>query len=134
MLSVLIYIRKIFGGLVMFNRDFPHCCTATVVCDFPTDKGFRVGDERNIKAFVREEIKYRKQDGDAILVATLTTQQEKAKKILIDSGWNCVGPFKKGRHKERDLYLLHYVLNQPNEVKTQPRDAKGRFIKANPFK
>lgn len=120
----------------MFTRDFPHCCTATVVCDFPTDYEAKkvAGFSNKIKEYIEREIKYRKQDGDAILVATLTTKQEKAKELLIKLGWNCVGPFKKKRHKERDLYLLHYVLNQPDEIKIQPRDAKGRFIKANPFK
>lgn len=118
----------------MYTRDMPLCCTATVVCDFPLDLELRAQTLFDVEKYINTRMAAHKVGGDAILVATLTTQQEKVKQLLVNLGWECAGPYKKRRHKERDLYLLHYALCKPKEVKVQPRDAQGRFIKSNPFK
>lgn len=88
-----------------------------------------------VRDYVKGKAKSAKADGQALLVATLTTQQEIVKELLISMGWECSNPYNKKAHKGRDLYLLHYHLAkfQVDGV-VRPRDAKGRFIKSNPFK
>ena len=119
----------------MYRVAFTHCCTAGILCDFPYD----FQDEGMLAKAKTEtllEAKYAQADGDAVLVATLTTEQEKARAILLDIGFICSEPMKKKRHKDRDLYVLYLPLAQWAKANTKqvPRDAKGRFIKANPFK
>lgn len=116
--------------------DMPYCCTAVVACDFEFDSEITKAAGEVLKARLKEEAAYWYADGAAVLIATLTTRQEKAKKVLVELGFICSEPMKKKRHKDRDLYVLYLPLEKwaKSNVKQIPRDAKGRFIKANPFK
>ena len=117
-------------------NDMPYCCTAVVLGDFDWDRQFTKTDGELLKAQLKGEAAHWYADGAAVLIATLMTKQEKAKKILVDFGFICSEPMKKKRHKDLDLYVLYLPLEKwaKSNVKQIPRDAKGRFIKANPFK
>lgn len=120
------------------NAGFTHCCTARIIYDFPWDTQISpINRKLEIaKAFVEKAAKASYQDGDAVLVVTLMTKQEKSKDMLIKMGFICSDPMKKKRHSDRDLYLLYLPLAKwaESNKKIVPRDAKGRFIKVNPFK
>lgn len=117
------------------NVGFTHCCTARIICDFPWDEFLTKSDLTGVEVYVEKAAKASYQDGDAVLVVTLTTKQEKSKDVLVKMGFICSEPMKKKRHKDRDLYVLYLPLAKWAESKKKviPRDAKGRFIKANPF-
>ena len=117
------------------NTGFTLCCTARIICDFPWDRYTSTDALKKAKVFVEKAAKASFQDGDAVLVVTLTTEQEKSKDMLVKMGFICSEPMKKKRHRDRDLYVLYLPLAKWAESKKKviPRDAKGRFIKANPF-
>ena len=135
--------RKFYGPLALvilevivpYNAGFTHCCTARIIYDFPWDPSSPTNALKKAKVFVEKAAKASFQDGDAVLVATLTTKQEKSKDMLVNMGFICSEPMKKKRHSDRDLYVLYLPLAKWMEgnKKVIPRDAKGRFIKANPF-
>ncbi|MNH17843.1 hypothetical protein D3C79_775280 [compost metagenome] len=121
----------------MFTREIPHCCTGYLLADFRVDAS-RQFEEKTLIDWVVSKCKFAKKDGFAVAMATLTTQQEKARKVLMDLWFISSERMSKKRHADRDLYLLYLPLDKfvPPAIAgriPQPRDAQGRFIKKNPF-
>ncbi len=122
---------------MIYRTDLEGCCTAEVFYEFQFD--YQKPNVEEIKRKVVDMAKFSKKDGFATVIVTLTTQQELARKALLELGFICSEPMKKTRHKTRDLYVLYLPLDKfvPPVIAgraPQPRDAQGRFIKKNPFK
>ena len=88
---------------------FPFCCTAHVLVDLggtdTAEDGYTEYTEQQFQALLTEKVQDAKRSGDAIVVATTTTDQEQANQMLKDNGFNCVGPYAKNAHPESGLYL-----------------------------
>lgn len=103
-------------------EEFPGCCTARVLFDFggSADAMHRGGvihestlekeydsvmEEYDVLADLDDEEDYDDAEGNAVMVATTTTEQEVANKFLEGKGFLRVGPYFKPKHPDTGLYL-----------------------------
>ncbi|MCW8888169.1 MAG: hypothetical protein OQK25_03800, partial [Gammaproteobacteria bacterium] len=98
------------------------CCTARVLFDFGgTDAAmYRASEvssdqlQKEYDAVMEEHCVFKETDhdgcidgpvGNAVIVATTTTDQKVANEFLKEKGFLCVGPYSKPKHEESGLYL-----------------------------
>lgn len=100
-------------------NEFPGCCTASVMYDLggssaamhrdsevPTEK-LKEEYDNAIKAhnIYEDGDDCDSREGNAVMVACTTTEQDTANEFLKSKGFLCAGPYKKPKHPETGLYL-----------------------------
>lgn len=132
----------------MHITAFAGCCTAKIITGFgqevtadikysPRGSYHKEEMEANLRRYIEDQ-KY----DMAAVVATFTQNQTNFRRLAKHYGFVISDPMKKRQHSDNVLYLAYLPLNNyqlPERLfvdkpkALRPRDARGRFIKANPF-
>lgn len=95
----------------MYLEDFPYCCTAKVLCDFPVDDDFADNEDvKGIDDWIRRNVHYCVHDGVGLITATTTNQQKIVRLLLKKHGFKSTKYFSKDMHEETRLKLWYLPI------------------------